>query len=58
MSGRYKVPIDRNVHAAFRRFSREGMRRRMLWLADVLDGLALRLRAARRARDWAVRKLR
>ena len=30
----------------------------MLWLADVLDGLALRLRAARRARDWAVRKLR
>jgi hypothetical protein len=58
MSGRYKVPIDRNVHAAFRRFSREGMRRRMLWVADALDGLVLRFRAARKARDWAVRKLR
>ena len=59
MSERYQASTDRNVHAAYQRFfSRYRMRRRMLRLADVLDNLVLRLRAARLARDWAVRKLR
>jgi hypothetical protein len=59
MSERYLVSASRNVHAAYQRFvSRNRLRRRMFQLAEVLDRLVLRLRGARRARDWAVRKLR
>jgi hypothetical protein len=58
MSKLYRVPADRNVHTAYERFLAKPMKRRLLQLTDMLKGLVLRLRAARRARDWTVRKLR
>jgi hypothetical protein len=59
MSERYQISTGRNVRAAYQRFVfSHGMQRGMLRVAHLLDGLALRLRAARLARDWAVRKLR
>ena len=58
MSERYQTCTDRNVRAAYQCFFANPMKRRMLQVADALEGLVLRLRAARLARDWTVRKLR
>ena len=58
MSKRYRASTDRNVRAAYRRFFSYRMQHGMLRVAEMLDNLVLRLRGARRARDWAVRKLR
>jgi len=58
MSERYQASKGRNASEAYERFvSSRGMRRGMLRVVHLLDGLALRLRGAKRARDWAVRKL-
>jgi len=46
------------VRAAYERFLANPLKRRLLQAADALEGLVLRLRATRRARDWTVRKLR
>jgi len=58
MSERYQTCTERNVRAAYERFLANPLKRRLLQVADALEGLVLRLRAARRARDWTVRKLR
>jgi hypothetical protein len=58
MSKRYQASTDRNVRAAYQRFFSYRMQHWMLHVAEALDNMGLRLRAARRARDWAVRKLR
>ena len=58
MSKRYQASAKRNVGAAYQRFFSYRMRHGMLRVAEALDNLVLRLRAARIARDWAVRKLR
>jgi hypothetical protein len=58
MSERYQTCADRNVRAAYERFLANPLKRRILQIADVLERLLLRLRTARRARDWTVRKLR
>jgi len=58
MSERYQATAARNVRAAYTHFiSSHSVRHRMHRLADLLDGLARQLRPARRAIEWAVRKL-
>ena len=58
MSERYQTCTGRNVSAAYQRFFSYRMQHGMLRVAEALDNLVLRLRAAQIARDWAVRKLR